>query len=422
MPGTLPSILHTAVNAIDATGRTQLSHACASGDYELVKKLLLDPKVDIALEDDSGMSPVEYAEKFKHVNCAALLRNEAHYRAKDSSNAFLTSLRAELMVANGADFDERLFHQAVENDPAAAAKYLDQFVSSGRYDYTFTQLDAICGRKNVKSSALYSVLNDSIVDDGGAKHDLLQHVVLQRVLDVKWELFGARKYYQQLLLYILMLGAVLTTVTFDFRLRAAVVASRAVQASDEVERAQNLIDSFPAQLTLWLAALVFAFFAFIHLRHLKPRKFTKLTRWMYDGKYVFDPAFAIPEAAVYKAQAKAWLLRRTLLWTILVATPIVVVYALERRAGNNMGDLVLAATAFLGYWLLAFYFLHLEVKELLGEDPWLVQRRANANLIGKLFWSIVIVLYVPITPFLVSYRNSKCSRTSACSAPSSGSS
>ncbi|OQR88641.1 hypothetical protein ACHHYP_06712, partial [Achlya hypogyna] len=198
MLGPQPSIRNHAVNAVDAKGRTALSHACEAGDYAAVQKLLLEPRIDINLEDHSGMSPLEYAEKRQHFNCAALVRNEAHYRASDPNNAFVTHLRAELTVADGADFDERLFRQAVENDPAAASKYLDQFVTTSRYDYHFTQLDAVCGRTNVKRSALYAILNDSGFDDD-AKHDCLQHVVLQRVLDIKWELFGARKYYQQLL-------------------------------------------------------------------------------------------------------------------------------------------------------------------------------------------------------------------------------
>ncbi|EQC25166.1 hypothetical protein SDRG_16957 [Saprolegnia diclina VS20] len=765
-----------AINAVDGKGRTALARACHDGNFAEVLQLLAHPHIDISLEDDSGMSPIEWAIKHNHHACASLVRNEAYFRASHRDNAFQTHLHAELQCAD-AVFDERLFRQAVETDPSAAMKYLDQFASSDRYYYHFSQLDAIYGRKNVKSSALYAILNSNILPaQDEAKYVCLQHVVMQRildikwelfaermyyfqllifglmmtamtmviassyaiavyiekeqldevvdedsttgvtirlmfhlwslvciyclvakaqlrgltpeylyrlarwqhdgvwapfdrnitipslslhksyakwylfklsivvtvlfatpwcayigfgftgalgieklgfmvlatvmstagvllvtalyfllleyreilgedpwiherranaglcgwlfwtfvlvfllplatpfmrrykkyfgswfnilqlltymcivpfallsilclvpefqglikdvylclgafitlslwmlslqylevnktagyllpmlmdalgdvwdfvvfygvfqcgltcafyfifqqksdnyktlwasfrttyfvlygdnnvddfaetdlegdrrVLDVKWELFGARKYYQQLLLYVLMIGAVLTTVTYDFRMRAAVIASRAIEDDEReaVQRARKLIYSFPVQLTLWLIVVIFAFFAFVHLRHLKPHKFTKLTRWMYDGKYVFDPAFAIPEAAVYKAKAKAWLLRRTILWTVLVATPIVVVYALRRQEGNSMPDLILAMSAFLGYWLIAFYFLHLEVQELLGEDPWLVQRRAKANLFGKVFWSIVIIFYVPITPFLMSYR------------------
>ncbi|KDO22256.1 hypothetical protein SPRG_12094 [Saprolegnia parasitica CBS 223.65] len=401
MRGTQPSIRHTAVNAIDATGRTQLARAS-----------FWTPRSTLPLRT-TPVSPLEYAEKFKHVNCAALVRNEANYRVKDPSNDFVTNLRAELTVADGADFDERLFRQAVENDPAAAAKYLDQFVSSGRYDYSFTQLDAICGRKNVKSSALYSVLNDSIVDDGGAKHDLLQHVVLQRVLDVKWELFSARKYYQQLLMHLLVLGAMTRRSHSTFGCgppSSRRGPSKRVTANDttkvgklEAEYVKKL--SLQTSAVVWLFSVVFCLVGFVHLRQLKPERLLKLVRWMYDGKHVLDPSFAIPHVAKYKAKVRSWLLVRTILWTLVLAVPLLVVtYTLD--VDGQIAVLQYQSFAAFGILLItAAYFLVLEYLELLGEDPWIFECIEDANVLGKLYWSFVLVFLLPfIVPFKASYR------------------
>ncbi|EQC26123.1 hypothetical protein SDRG_16072 [Saprolegnia diclina VS20] len=95
--------------------------------------------------------------------CAALLRSEAHYRATTPHYPYDEHLRAELNMADAA-FGKRLFRQALGSDPAAALRYLNQFVNSdGRYNLTFKDLNAIYGKYHIKSSVLYSVLNGRIL-------------------------------------------------------------------------------------------------------------------------------------------------------------------------------------------------------------------------------------------------------------------
>ncbi|OQR94950.1 hypothetical protein ACHHYP_00794 [Achlya hypogyna] len=400
------SIREHTVNAVDAEGRTSLSHACEAGDYALVQKLLLEPFIDINLEDISGMSPLEYAENRGHHQCAALIKDEAYYRANDPNNAFLAHLRAELTVTDGADFDERLFRQAIENDPNAAAKYLDQFVSTSRYNYQFTQLVAVCGRSNVKSSALYSILNDSIIGDT-TKHDCLQHVVLQRMLDIKWELFGARKYFQQLLLYIVMLMSMTILVSSGYSIdKVMILYDKDFEdwTDEDSEMAESSLRIQP-QFVVWLFTCIFTLFGFVHLRHLKPEMFTKLTRWMYDGRYVFDAAFVIPQVAVYKSKARVYLFLKTLLWAVVLTIPCVV--GLAMLGDDNFGYFLqyqaIAAPCVL--WACAAYFLLLEILELYGEDPWIYHRRQNASCIGKVYWTFILVFVLPFaTPFMTSYR------------------
>ncbi|EQC26749.1 hypothetical protein SDRG_15399 [Saprolegnia diclina VS20] len=328
--------LDHAINDVDAKGRAQLARACAKGDYDTVTKLLLHPKIDIALEDNAGVSPLEHAEKHGHHACATA------------------------------------------------------------------------------SSALYSVLNDSIVDDGGAKHDLLQHVVLQRVLDVKWELFGARKYYQHLLMHVLMLGAMTMIVSTQFILKAISKIADAfyeATAANDTTKADELYAEYAKKVGLqssavvWLFSVVFCLVGFVHLRQLKPERFLKLTRWMYDGKNVLDPHFVIPHVAKYKQKVRAWLLKRTILWTFVIAVPLLVVTCTLDDEGQFA---VLQCQSYAAFGILlitAVYFLVLEYLELLGEDPWIFERIEGANVLGKLFWSFVLVFLLPfIVPFKASYR------------------
>ncbi|OQR95469.1 hypothetical protein THRCLA_07842 [Thraustotheca clavata] len=402
------SIRLCSINAVDEKGRTALCRACKTGKYSEVKELLTNPVIDICLEDNSGLSPLEYAVKRNHLDCAALITDEAYRRLKNPNNEFLIKLRAELNPTEESTFDENLFRQSIENDPKAATKYLNQFAVSHNFVYEFKEMDKIFGVKNVKTSALASVLNDSILPSQlDEKLDCLKHPVLKRVLDIKWELFAAQKYYQQLILHILMLMALsndlYSTSTFnEFN-------NIEYDEQNHGEWVKAIADVWvQPSFALWVFILVFCFFAFIHLRHLKPSLFLKLTRWMYDGKYEIQPNFVIPHAAVYKEKARSWLLRRTLLWTLFIVIPLVcfMKYVLPSISKTIVEWIILFNFyfTFIVVWLCALYFLLQEMQELLGEDPWIYECIQDANFFGKIFWRLALIFVPFFTPFMTAYR------------------
>ncbi|KDO22255.1 hypothetical protein SPRG_12093 [Saprolegnia parasitica CBS 223.65] len=397
-----------AINAVDGKGRTALARACHDGNFEEVLQLLSHPHIDIALEDDSGMSPIEWAIKHNHHACASLVRNEAYFRASHRENAFQVHLRAELQCAD-AVFDERLFRQAVETDPSAAMKYLDQFASSDRYYYHFSQLDAIYGRKNVKSSALYAILNSNILPaQDEAKYVCLQHVVMQRILDIKWELFAERMYYFQLLIF----GLMMTAMTM------VIASSYAIAVYIEKEQLDEIVDEDSAtgitirlMFHLWSVICIYCLVAKAQLRGLTPEYLYRLARWQHDGVWApFDRNVTIPSLSLHKSYAKWYLFKRSIVVTLLVATPwcAYIGFGFTGALGiEKLGFMVLATVMSTAGVLLvtALYFLLLEYREILGEDPWIHERRANAGLCGWLFWTFVLIFLLPLaTPFMRRYK------------------
>ncbi|OQR90319.1 hypothetical protein ACHHYP_05625 [Achlya hypogyna] len=200
-----------------------------------------------------------------------------------------------------------------------------------------------------------------------------------------------------------MLGAILASVTNGFHVDALCVLGLAPEGSPVYVAAYKRIMRVPVTAVVWLVTSIFCFFGFVHLRQLKPDRFIKLTRWMYDGQYVFDAAFAIPQVAEYKAKAQAYLFKKTLVYTVLFSSALLgLIFGIQGGIIYLVVVVLFLATPV--YWVSAAYFLVLEVKEILGEDPWIYQRRQEASYLGKLFWSIVLVLLIPVTPFLTSYR------------------
>ncbi|OQR85690.1 hypothetical protein ACHHYP_11541 [Achlya hypogyna] len=404
----LESARVNAINAVDGKGRTALARACHGGNFDEVRRLLAHPHVDLNQEDDSGMSPLEWAIKHNHHACASLVRNEAYYRATHPDNSFQSHLLAELQSAD-AIFDERLFRQAVETDPASAMKYLDQFVTSDRYDYHFKQLDAIYGRRNVKSSALYAILNSNVLPaQDETKYVCLQHVVMQRILDIKWELFAERMYLFQLLIFGLMMTAMTMVVASSYAITVAIADE---EAGMEVESSSTTGITIQLMFHLWSITCIYCLCAKTQLGSLQPEYLWRLARWMHDGVWApFDRNVHVPSLTMFKSRAKWWLFKRSLLMTLFFAGPWCFyfgfifngVLGLDPISVMVLGTVM---TTSIVLCVTAVYFLILEYRELLGEDPWIHERRANAGVCGWLFWTIVLVFFLPLgTPFMRRYK------------------
>ncbi|OQR88489.1 hypothetical protein THRCLA_22856 [Thraustotheca clavata] len=387
-----------------------LSEACKDGDYDRVRYLLENDKmIDICKEDESGMSVLEYAIKNSHLDCAALIRQEAFDRLKNKNHPFLIALRNKLSAET--EFDEELFRQGAENDPEETYKYLDKFVKSDKYDYTFTQLENIFGKNTVKTSALESILNESIIESQmDDKLDLLKHPVLKRVLDIKWELFGARKYFQQLLLYILMLMTMTNIVssnhTQDNMKNMKKEGALNFTTIEDVEKEIWMQASF----FIWVFTIVFCFVGFMHLPHLEPKNFAKLTRWMYDGKYKLEYNHVIPQVDVFKDKALAKLLRDTLLWSLILTVAILgLMYYIFRHNDDFSYKLTLVEAhlyiTFTVLWLCALYFLVQEMQEVIGEDPWIYTKIDESLSLTRAWWIFYLIFLFPIfSKFMATYR------------------
>ncbi|OQR89494.1 hypothetical protein THRCLA_22680 [Thraustotheca clavata] len=150
-----------------------LFEACKKGNYAEMENCLSKLE-DFTQKDAAGLTPLEYAKMKNHLNYHP-------YRKK---------LQAKLKPDY---FDEDVFRQLAEVDPKWAKIYLNQFSPDNGYKYEFKQLDAIFGLSDVKTRALASILNDSIVPSQmDEKLDLLQHPVLKRVLDIKWDICSSK--------------------------------------------------------------------------------------------------------------------------------------------------------------------------------------------------------------------------------------
>ncbi|KDO19732.1 hypothetical protein SPRG_15062 [Saprolegnia parasitica CBS 223.65] len=415
----------------DETGTTLLMRAAANGHPELVK-LLLDRNADIDAAQADGWSALMYAASFGHdALVQLLLENNAQIGGTDKGGktAFMVAKDKAAFVKlilekNATDlrFNEVMFKGAIECDPKLGKEILDAFlVEEGRYSLSFRDLDRIYGKESVEKSALYSILTLESEDDAqnAVKAHCLQHIIMRRVLQLKWEFFAQRMYIEQCLVYILLLASSVisgciyqldedpnTTNIFSLTFWTHARVTKRPRGNKTHVDDEGIQTSF----MIWFVFVVYVFVAYV-IAHfgLKPKRLWSLAGWCRDGTYRGLCAFLwrgayvelnwgdeniMPDAPLWKAYAKKVLFFHSIFWTGVLCLPFLLYLGSRTNAEmTNVKDQYQALNNIV-LWGTAFYFFYWEYKELQGYG--LRKYMSNAvNAVQILVFLLIMLVYVP---------------------------
>ncbi|KDO31149.1 hypothetical protein SPRG_19625 [Saprolegnia parasitica CBS 223.65] len=308
------------VDTMNHAGQTPLMVAAVAGHAKIVQ-LLLNGLADIDVEDDDGMTVLKLLDLWltknvpkgkgvtkKEQSASAqakiktLILKEDHER--ETSVQYREKLASSLVDLNVVDaFNGNGFAKAINCSPVLGRTFLNDCVTMDRHSVHFTNMGEVYGEK-VRSSALYSVLNMKTDDEDliyEAKTECLEHVVMRRVLQIKWELVAQRKYLENLIMYgLLLLTMTISSILFD---------------KDSIKAEKTIVNPVDLCLVVGVVAVVFAATAFVMVQWLRPRALWRLARFMYDGSLAFEPTLAIPDLPSYKETAKKRLFAMTLVLT-----------------------------------------------------------------------------------------------------------
>ncbi|KAF0685182.1 Aste57867_22884 [Aphanomyces stellatus] len=298
---------------IDATnndGITALMIAALAGCVEIVIKLLKQ-MAEIDIEDNNGQTCLELVSKcdmgslkdptspFSKIK--ELLIIETQIRA--NSTEFRDKLAKSLigMTAEEA-FIEQGFRKAINCSPDLARSFLDDCVEINRHDVKFSLMNEMYG-DDTQGGTLDAILNLKTDDPEfilEARKQCLEHVVTRRLMEIKWELFGQRKYLEQLLMNILLLVATtISSIVFD-----------------------DILNISSGPLIIGVAVAVFTVVGYILVQLLRPKILWSLARYGHDGSFAFDPRLDIPSLATKKTRAKLVLAQLGLFLTTALVLPI----------------------------------------------------------------------------------------------------
>ncbi|EQC30207.1 hypothetical protein SDRG_12059 [Saprolegnia diclina VS20] len=449
------------LNAVDGKGLTAFARACRCGQRDVVIAFLKQPTIDIFIEDRSGLTALDWAKREGHDACARLVESAAYAQVHSSHEQ---PLQADVDALHGV-FDEQLFARAVRVDVPSALRMLDAFVVTPTvHKHRFSNLHVLYGLKDAKTSALYSILNAQRTNPHGT-FACLGHVAVQRVLEIKWALFGQRRYIHQILVFALVLMAMTVSVatayatakmpevaiykaafescrgndTFNSCVydRFELMNSTTQGQPDRVALNTTLLEQHNATYTTlmqysgiqlqfvqiaWAPSICFVIVGLIYAQQLQPIRLWQWTRYARDGTWgPCDPNVELPHWPQLQAAAKRLLVRRVLLWTcVLSAFPIVCAVTAILRTTEAIPHWIIpnGRHVYISYtlpwltwstatvlWCGVLYFLLLEYRELRSEDRAIEERRENSEGIMWVLYTLLLFVLLPwATPFLRRYR------------------
>ncbi|OQS02207.1 hypothetical protein THRCLA_21481, partial [Thraustotheca clavata] len=396
-------------------------------------------------EDDDGMSAWENAYHNGHLDCASIIRKEAYYRASNKDHPFREHIRAKIAEIikkkqETKGFDANLFRQIIKNEPDKAKEYLNLFYEEENvYFHKFIDMQKIFGVESVVKSPLAAILKESIIPSQRDKRlECLNHPVMKRVLDIKWELFAARKYYQQLLLYSVMLMAMSNVVlSEEMHLNVSNFYNGANKTSDAWIKDFKKHVWLPNSFVVWIFTIFVCISGTFHLTRLDPIRFVKLTRAMHyiykvkpgqnwlshivhkywliissiyaPGRFTkkHNTKTTFPQVEVYKQCALHWLTVQIFVLPCCLIIPLYIF--LQFYLPTHNFDLVLLIVYYnkiftsLLLALCAVYFLVQEGFEAIGENPEIYQDLKNFQTV-KSFSTIIYCIYFFLTPWMPAHR------------------
>ncbi|CAK4265805.1 unnamed protein product [Aphanomyces euteiches] len=365
-------------------GKTALAYAALNGHFAVVDVLLshltemeityLKDIVEYSIFDlvKEQLSSEETTSQYDSSNltkCLDLLEKEKSYRA--NSSIYVDKLRSKLQaMADDAPFDEVLFRRSINADPSLGRLFLNDCLHPDRHELGFSKLEVVYGVDDVHTSALYSILHlesDNLEFMNEAKK-LLEHVVMQRVLRLKWEFFAQRMFLEQLLIYVVMISSMTISVTMHGELQET--------------------ESFAHEIAWWAISLVFACLGFVVAQLLRPKPLWCVSRFLHEGNFAFAPGYHIPNLSKVKTRAK-WIFSTVVVITTLAVAPVVVLFVLpgvERLLQDEGWGYTLSLKAAINVvlWTTTAYFLILEWKEFRGESgvfsllPWMAKSTSSS--------------------------------------------
>ncbi|OQR97032.1 ankyrin repeat protein [Thraustotheca clavata] len=308
------------VDSINMSGKTALICAAEKGFIEVVDALLAG-LADIDIEDDDGKTVLDLVDislarsmpkgkkitkkdlnSSNHAKIKAAIIKEDHER--ETSIHYREKLRKSIVDLDVLDaFNGNGFAKAINCSPVLGRTFLNDCVSMDRHNVHFQHLDVVYGTK-VRGSALHSVLNMKTDDEDliyEAKIECLEHVVMRRIMEIKWELFAQRKYLENLLVY----GLLLSTMTIS-----------SILFDDNTIPNRKKGNPLDFAIVFGIVAIVFTLTSYIVVQCLRPRFFWRLARFGYDGSFEFNPKEEIEDLATIKQGSKNRLMLLTIVLTI----------------------------------------------------------------------------------------------------------
>ncbi|KAF0713135.1 Aste57867_4499 [Aphanomyces stellatus] len=338
------------VDTIDENGESALFYAAVPGHVKVVE-VLLEALADLDIENTNGCSvqDVVKAENTKAnaredsiVSSHEVIRNMLvkEEESRESSLEYRNKLSKSLVgMEPNVAFEQNGFSKAINCDPELARTFLDDCVNMTRHDVGFSALTSVYG-KTARNSVLYGILNLKGDDDElqtKANEECLDHVVMSRIMAIKWELFGQQKYLEQLVMNILLLFSLTISSLMAGHPPSGI--------------------TFP--MILGVFSTVLAVVGFLTVQFLQPKMLWRLARFMYEGSMVFSPYLYIPHLKQHKQKAKTRLAQIALILTVLLTgliLSLIAMFGLEKSFPFVI-NVVLGVTA--------LYFLWNETKELI---------------------------------------------------------
>ncbi|EQC28849.1 hypothetical protein SDRG_13361 [Saprolegnia diclina VS20] len=385
------------VDATDAMGRTALMYAALSG-HPIILDMLLGHFADMDVVDNDGASVQlllhaqlsdkshSASELARFQRCLATLQKEAQYR--ETSTAYRMKVRASILKRMEQGFDATVFKMAVHCDPSLGRWCLNHALIVDRHALSFHELEKIYGTRGVKKSPLYTLLHLPSDEAYEAQRICLDHLVMRRVLDLKWELFGQRMFIERVLMY----GLFVTTMTISASL------------DDSNRKQPDVILSFSA--VNWAVVVLFLVCGWLGAQALRPSMLWRLARYFVDGRCTaYDGLVQV--TASDKRKAKWLILALTVSIAIAGCVP-----ACWLLLSINLDDwfLPFKIVNLALLFCTALYFLSTELRELRGDtaallDPTDKSKRVRwssstyltsfVNWYRLLVYLIIAIGYVP---------------------------
>ncbi|OQR96891.1 hypothetical protein THRCLA_21976, partial [Thraustotheca clavata] len=376
-------------------GKTALVFAAMAGHADVVQVLLSNlADMDVVFTENHTKYTVltwidsQLDEQFstKLLDCRDMIEKEIFYRA--NSSVYVDKLRSNLYARRtNESFDEGLFKRVVNADPTLGRILLDDCIEPDRHTLGFTKLDEVYGGELIQNSSLYTLVNYS--SDNAERiyqaKKLLEHVVMQRILALKWEFFAQRLFIEELLMHIVMVISMTISVTIDPT--PSTTNSTAVLSADILT----------TEMTMWVIMMVFVANGLMGVQALKPNTLWSLAKGLEHGW----PSPIVPPFASLKTMAK-WIIT-ALVFIGTIGMTVLLLWLVFPHLSDNFSSLLVYAS--LG--LSTLYFTLLEFKEYRGETETSKKKKASAFHIGwKYFESfvnlwqlgtylVILCLYIP---------------------------
>ncbi|CAK4459473.1 unnamed protein product [Aphanomyces euteiches] len=406
------------VDFVDRNGKTALMHAVVVGNSDIVS-MLLEEFADLDVEDvDGNTATMLVSDALAHrqhgVNVSeweqikSLLKKENIYRSTSEDYRERFQEKVEQILRKQSDFNESLFRRAINRHPELGVLFLNECLVVDRHTLGFRHLSLIYGDQ-VRTSPLYGMLHPMNQEvQMRINKSVLSHPVMRRILELKWEMFGERIYYQQILAYILLLS----TMTIS-----AFLVGTNMSSGDGLSDGGDEVNVTDACLFIWCLVVSFVLSGLLVTRLLRPHWFWMLARFLYDGRLTgYKPEVVIPELRLYKRFVRLLIAAITLSATA-AGTYFLYGVAFVWLEIDRSNPFFLFGVNNLFLWFNAIYFLRLELMELVGEsgnflrglrpkrsrESKIFRRGAKSyfsspvNWIQLIVYLVIILIYVPMS-------------------------